>query len=67
MLPQAVNPNAEQGPINPEAEARANAVPIDNDVEVVDTVEEANARRGRNYGIAFGAFIVITVILAIIL
>ena len=35
--------------------------------EVTETVEQANARRDTNYLLAFGAFVVITVILAVIL
>ena len=35
--------------------------------EVTETVEQANARRATNYLLAFGVFVVITVILAVIL
>ena len=52
---------------DPVIESRQNATPIADDVEVVETIEQANARRGRNYGIAFVVFVVATIIVAVIL
>lgn len=52
---------------DPVTESRQNATPIADDVEVVETIEQANARRATNYLIAFGAFVVFIVIAAVIL
>lgn len=50
---------------DPVSESRANATPIADDVEVVETIEQANARRARNYLIAFLTFAVVIVGIAI--
>lgn len=48
-------------------ESRQNATPISDDAEVAEVIEQANARRGRNYGIAFAVFVAVLVVLSIIL
>lgn len=52
---------------DPVTESRQNATPIADDVEVVETVEQANFRRGRNYLIAVVAFVVFMGVAIIVL
>jgi hypothetical protein len=66
MFPQVVDPNVQSTSINPEAEARTNATPIADEVEVTETIDQANERRGINYLLAFGAFIAVLVVLSIL-
>ena len=51
---------------DPVTESRQNATPIADDVEVVETIEQANARRATNYLIAFATFVVVIGLLIVI-
>ena len=52
---------------DPVIESRQNATPIADDVEVVETIEQANARRATNYLIAFATFVVVIGLLIVVL
>ena len=52
---------------DPVTESRQNATPIADDVEVVETIEQANARRFGNYVKFFvGLFALVAILVALI-